>query len=158
MLRATNWVRDNTGPLLLVCLLTWGGLGISALVWAMDDAPPIKLLGYSVTPVHPGGTMLVVADVKRDLTRNCTATFSRQFVDSRGALHAVESDTSVSASNIRAMDARNPNKLIFTVPTTWDTPPGKSLIITPLQYNCNPWHAMRPIALSLEMQAEVLSP
>ena len=158
MAKATWWVRDNAGLLLMVCLLTWGGLGVTAAMWALDDSPPITLTRYTVTPVQPGGTMLVIADVQRDTHRNCTATYSRRFVDSRGAIHALEGDTTMSAAGIRDMDKRSPGKLIFTVPTRWDTPPGKGLIVTPLSYNCNPWQSWRPLTMTLEMQAEVLAP
>lgn len=158
MAKATSWIQHNTGLLLAICLLTWGGVGLTAAVWALDDDPPFRTLSYTVTPTVPGGSMIVIADVKRELHRDCTSTYSRRFVDSRGAIHALESDTTISAAGIRDMDKRSPGKLIFTVPVSYDTPPGKGLIITPISYNCNPWQSWRPLTMNLEMVGEVLPP
>lgn len=128
------------------------------LVWSLDDKPPIRLDKYSVSPAFAGGSMLVVADVERDLSRKCNAVYSRRFVDSEGAIHAIEPDTSMGSNSIMAMDKRSPGKLIFMVPVPRGSPPGMGQIVTPLRYTCNPWHYRYPITLSLEMNAEVLAP
>ena len=158
MSKATKWLEQITGPLILISAITWGFMAAMGVYWAFDDSPPIKLTSYTVSPAYPGGTMLAVADVDRNLARNCDATYSRRFVDSRGAIHAIEPDTSMGANSIRALDARNPGKLIFTAPIPEWAPPGKGMIVTPMRYTCNPWHFWRPITFSLEMQAEVLTP
>lgn len=156
--KATQWVRDMTSVLFLICCLTWGGLGIVGIAWMLDSEPPIKMLDYTVAPVYPGGTTVAVADVERNLSRKCDAVYSRRFVDSRGAIFPLESDTSMGASAIKSMDTRQPGKLIFAAEIPASAAPGKGMLITPLRYNCNPWHSMRPITMSLEMQAEVLAP
>lgn len=158
MAKATQWVRDMTSVLFLICCLTWGGLGIVWVQWAFDNDPPIKMLNYSVVPVYPGGTTLAVADVTRDLSRNCDAVYSRHFVDSTGAIFPIESDTSMGSSAVQTMDKRNPGKLIFTAHIPERAAPGMGTLVTPLSYTCNPWHGLRPITMSLEMQAKVLAP
>lgn len=158
MTKATQWVRNLLPVFLMVGCITWGGLAAIAAVWAFDDALPFKVLRYTATPTYPGGTMLVIADVERDLSRNCDAVYSRRFVDAAGAQHPVESDTTMGHSAIFAMDKRNPNKLIFPVPIPESAAPGMGLVVTPIQYVCNPWHWRRPITASIEMTGEVLRP
>ncbi len=162
MNKATQFVIAARPFLFFTLLVTWGGLLFAwlafATAWALDDDPPIVMTGYTVSPAYPGGTMLAVADVQRDLSRHCDVIFSQRFVDSNGAFAPIEPNTIMSAADIRAAEKRTPGKLMFTVPTAFDVPPGKSLIVTSQQYFCNPWHTLwRPLPVTFEMQAEVLA-
>ena len=158
MSKATSWAIRLVPASIFVIAMCVAFMVAMVLVWSRDNEPPFLLHRYTVTPAYPGGTMLVVADVERNLSRQCEALYSRRFVDSSGAMHAIEPDTSMGVNSIKSMDRRSPGKLIFTVPISKDTPPGKGLIVTPLQYTCNPWHYRYPITMSLEMEAQVLAP
>lgn len=142
-----------------ISLFSWTGALLWGMTWYFDTEPPIKMSSYTTTPAYPGGTMLVVADVKRALDRECDATYSVRFVDSRGVSQPIESSTPISANSIRGMDEKTPGKLMFAVPIADWTPSGMGEVVVPLMYTCNPYHRLgRPIGLSLVMKGEVLAP
>lgn len=157
MSKATAWAI-RLAPLSIITIAMVASYMVAmALVWSMDKEPPFRLVNYSVTPAVPGSTMLVMANVERDLTRDCSATYSRRLVDSQGIMRSIDPDTTMGANAIRSMDKRSPNKLLFAVQVPWDTPAGPAQIITPLTYRCNPWHYRYPITMALEFDAMVLA-
>lgn len=156
MSKLSRLVNRFTGLSVLIAVFTWGFMAAMAFAWAFDDKPPFKMLDYTITSAPQGGTMLVFANVKRDLTRHCDATYSRRMVDSRKVIFTLEPDTTMSASAIGGMDLDDPDKLRFAVRVPYGVAPGPVEILTPLQYVCNPWHALRPITTTVRMRGEVL--
>lgn len=158
MSRFSQWAANSVFGLNMFGCACLAIAAMWVLGWYLDSKPPLVMTHYAVSPAYPGGTMVAVVDVQRDLSRNCRAEYSRRFVDSQGASHSIESGTLMTAQAIKAAEARNPGKSIFAVVVPYGAPPGNSKILTPLVYYCNPWHNMYPLEVSLELDATVLTP
>lgn len=128
------------------------------LFWSLDNKPPITMSRYTVTPAPPGGTLWVAADVKRDLTRDCSTVFTVQFIDAGGRPQSARPGTPRSSKAIEWREEKTPGKLFFPVHLDKDTMPGTGEIFVDLPYTCNPWHWGYPINVPLRMTAEVLEP
>lgn len=158
MSRFSQWAANSVFGLNMFGVACMAIAAMWVLGWYLDSKPPLVMTGYTVSPAYPGGTMIAVLDVQRDLSRNCRAEYSRRFVDSAGALHSIESDTTMTATAIRKSEDRNPGKSIFAMVVPYGAAPGPGKIITPLKYYCNPWHNLYPLDVSLEVDALVLEP
>lgn len=158
MSKATCFVQrfDWVSRALILCSLLY--LVPIAVMWMRDTTPPLTMQHYTVTPAPPGGTLRVRADVERAVGRNCSAEYSRVFVDSAGQPQPIQASTKASADAAARAENRMPGKLFFSVPLSLDTAPGTGTIITEIEYVCNPWHWGYPIVVPLIMQAEVLQP
>ena len=138
--------------------LAWGLLIVSALglgLMIADDEPPFVMLGYTTEPVRPGGVLRVDADVRRDLGRECSATFSRHMIDATGTRIDLAGTRHMTADAIRGLDAASPGKLRLALPIPAYAAVGRAVLVTPLIYECNAWHGLRPIQTTAALAFEV---
>lgn len=155
----SHWAANSVFGLMMFGIACMLVSAMWVLGWYLDNKPPLVMTRYTVTPAYPGGTMVAVLDVQRDMTRTCRATYSTRFLDSAGVLHGIESGTPMTAKDIRRAEERNPGKSIFAMKVPYDAPAGKSKILTPILYYCNPWQTIsnNPLEVSLELDALVLA-
>lgn len=131
-------------------------LGVLAW-WASDRDAPFVLLDYHVDAVKAGGNTVVIADVRRDMSRSCSVSFSRTFFDSKGTrFELTEGSQMMNRAALELYNRRSPNILAFNVAVPKAAAPGWGTVMTPLDYECNPIHQWRPISMVLTQDVEVL--
>ena len=138
--------------LVLIGVLIWAG------TMALDRSPPFELLSYATNRPGPGGTLVVRAQVRRDLERECSVTFSRYLFDRFGARHEASGPQLMTPQALRNMDAMAPGQLNLQVPIPPAFPPGPASLTTVLEYRCNPLQdVLRPINVEMAIPFEVVS-
>lgn len=147
----TSVLRRSAWLAWLLLIVSGGGLALMI----GDDDPPFRLIGYTVEPVRPGGVLRVTADVQRDLDRECSVVFSRHMFDSLGTRIDLAGTRNMTADAIRVLDEVSPGKLRLALPIPAYAAAGPAKLVTPLSYQCNAWHAMRPIETTTVMVFEV---
>ena len=135
-------------------LLVLNGLGL--LFMMMDDKPPFQMLGYERATVRPGEILRVDATVKRELSRKCSVTFSRHVFDADGTRIDIVPDTYMPAGALEELQRLTPDKLRLALPIPSYVKPGPATLVVPLAYQCNAWHALRPIETRMVVSFEVL--
>lgn len=152
MARLTSWLERYL-------MVSWAVIAVCAAVaiyWTLDRTPPFELRGYTIPPTPLGETAHVTASVRRDMTRGCSVSVTRYFVDSQKVKHAVGATTYMTPGALGQMQRDTPDQYrgAFKVPD--DAALGEGTLVTALEYRCNPVHAMWPIDYLMEMQMEVL--
>jgi len=133
------------------------GLSVAGLVGMISDsAPPFKMTGYVASVPHRGELLRVDVAVHRDLARECSVQFSRHIFDASGVRWDVLATTTMTAQALAQLDAEAPGHLRLAVPVPPGAAPGPAKLVTPLQYECNPWHGIRPIESTMTIEFEVL--
>lgn len=120
-------------------------------VWVFDTAPPFKLLSYTATEARAGQSTLVEATVWRALDRNCSVVFSRHMFDARGVRFDLSGSQIMSADALRALDRISPGKLRLNAVVPSVAAPGPALMVTVLEYRCNPWQEALGKPIRVEM-------
>lgn len=137
----------------LLCVL----FALTIGYWVLDRDVPFKMESYTVEPVRPGLTTVVRAKVVRDLDRRCSVVFSRTFYDSQGTRYELtEGVQLMNAVALEAYNERSPDMLAFSVIVPIAASPGEGVVMTALNYECNPIHQFFPISMVLEMKVKVL--
>lgn len=134
-------------------------LALSAwvLVMAFDREPPLALISSWTSSPKPGGILVVRAKVRRDLDRECSATFSRYLFDKFGSRHEATGPQMMTAQGIRNMDALAPGELNVQLPVPINFPAGPAIMTTIFEYRCNPLQDLfRPIGVEMNIPFEVL--
>ena len=125
--------------------------------WAVDRAPPFRLIDATTNSPAPGGVLHITARVERDLDRECSVTFSRYLFDAAGFRHDSIGPQLMSPWALRTMDAMAPGQLNIRMRIPEEFPPGKGTINTVLEYRCNPLQdVMRPIQIEMNIPFEVV--
>lgn len=133
------------------------GVTLQLSLWWLDNKPPFLLIAYTVSPTERGDLAILRVNVKRDLSRDCSVTYSRMFYDAEGTRTELTPDVQLmTAEAINDLDARTPDKLVITVRVPKEAAKGLGAVVTPLEYVCNPLHQLYPIHLLLRMNLEVL--
>ena len=121
-------------PLLVFCM------------WSVDRKAPFELVSYSDISVVPGDSLVAHEVVRRDVSRNCSATFARYTMNSR---KEKGNESPVTYMNARAIEnmslTMGVDKLDLTYPISDDMPLGQASLVTVLDYRCNPLHYIWPI-------------
>jgi hypothetical protein len=139
--------------------LAWLLIGISGagLAWMISDStPPFSLTGYVANVPRRGELLRVDATVWRDLDRNCSVAFSRHIFDAAGVRWDVLASANMTAFALRQLDEQAPGHLRLAVPIPAGAAVGPAKLVTPLEYQCNPWHGIRPIESTMTIDFEVL--
>lgn len=149
---------QNTASLFLVtgslCLFAVVG---QMIAWSVDYMPPFALLEYTATPARPGEMTSIDAKVRRDLDRRCSVAFSRAFFDSVGTrFDLTDGVQTMNAFALEAVNKMNPGKLLLKFQIPVGALPGTGVIMTTLDYTCNPLQQFRPIPLITSIKVEVL--
>jgi len=126
------------------------------LWWASDRTPPFALSSYYAPPVQRGGVLHLTGEVTRDITRGCSATFSRHMTDAQGFRIDLMTSQTMSAAAIADMERRAPQRLFLAIVIPAHTSPGPAHITTVLTYRCNPLHSIWPITTDMQVDVEVL--
>lgn len=131
-------------------------LGLQFTVWVFDRTSPRVIGAYTATPAAPGGAVVLTIDVKRDLSRRCSTNLIRYFYDARAVRYSVGGVETRSAIHAIYSEAMSPGKLIlgFNVPPA--AARGTGLLVTTLEFTCNPLHTIWPIAMVMTQEVEVL--
>lgn len=152
MSRLTSWLERYL-------IISWAVIGACCIVlgyWALERRPPFELGEYTATPASRGEAVYITASVKRDLTRDCAATFTRYLVDANKVRHDMGGAQYMTATAIQQMDRDTPDSLRMAVRVPADMPVGKATLVTVLEYRCNPVHVLWPIDMVIEMKVKVL--
>lgn len=152
MSKLTHWLEKY----IIVGWLLIGFVFAIAAYWAMDRDPPFHMGSYTVFNAARGNTLFVNADVQRDISRGCTATFSRYIFDSKRVRHDLGGGAYMGAAGIAAMEHDAPGQLRIAVIVPPGAAIGRAQLITSIEYQCNPVHALWPIEVLLRMDIEVL--
>jgi hypothetical protein len=155
MIPAINTILQRSAIVAWALLLS-SFIGLGLMV--MDDSPPFETISYVSTPVKPGGVARFEAIVKRDLSRRCSVTFSRHAFDSTGLRLDLVPATSMTADALEGLERATPGRLRVAVGIPPFAAPGPARLVIPLSYVCNPWQAIRPIEMVMEMSFEILPP
>lgn len=140
-----------TGAVLLLLILG------QVFLWALDRSPPFSVVNYQVTPVQAGQMAVVNVSVKRDLSRMCSVTYSRMFLDSKGVTWDLTEGVRVmTAQALNELDRRNPSALTIKISIPAAAAIGPGTIMTVLEYICNPVHQAYPIPVVMLTNVEVL--
>lgn len=128
---------------------------MAAGLMAFDRRPPFEVL--SVTPAYarPGETVVIIASVRRDVARNCSAIFSRFIFDSKAARFEL-GNAHASADTIRRMEHRAPGMLTVAALIPLVAAPGPAVVETAIEYQCNVMHALWPIAVTATLPFTIL--
>jgi hypothetical protein len=134
-------------------LLVLSGIGAASLM--LDDKSPFTMLEYRVGAVKPGGVLRIEATVKRDLSRKCSVEFSRHVFDSLGTRHDITPETMMTSAALEGLEKATPGRLVLAVQLPPHIALGKAQLVTPLVYQCNAWHAVKPIESTMVVTFEV---
>ena len=124
---------------------------LSFLVLAADRRPPFKIISFPAVSAPRGGVLSLTAEVWRDSSRDCNATYSRYLFDSSGRRFDDVIGADVSDAMIDAMEKNGPGKLSVAVNIPAKMAPGKALMETVILYQCNKAHAIWPIVVTTDI-------
>ena len=143
--------------IVIVAQLTIFAALIVVMVQALDREPPFHLLSVEPAAAKPGETVRLRMAVTRDITRPCSASFSRYVVDSEATRYFLDA-SQASRKLIEAIELRTPGRLdvAFKVPDA--SAIGPATLITSLEYTCNKVHYLWPIEVTMTAPFEVLPP
>ena len=151
-------MTDATMVLKRSAWLAWvliAGSMASLSYMVLDSSPPFKALGYTVNKPRAGELLRADVLVARDLGRECSVEFSRHLFDSRGTRWEVQPQTNMPSAAIRQLEDQAPGHLKLAIAVPSGMAPGPARLVTPLEYACNPWHAVRPIVVMMTIEFEV---
>ncbi len=138
--------------------IAWLLIALSAagLVWMMSDvSPPFAMVSATTNKPKPGELLRVDAVVQRQLKRQCGVTFSRHMFDSSGTRMELAGDTYMPPEALEQLEGIAPGRLRLAVPVPPHAQPGPAKLVTPLSYQCNAWHSLRPIHVLMTIDFEV---
>ena len=124
-------------------LLLFSALGLIYMIG--DTEPPFRVISSVANSPRAGELLRADAIVQRDLSRNCSVTFSRHILDSQGTRIDVQPLTYMPAAGLVQLEETSPGRLRMAVMLPAYVSPGPAKLVTPLAYTCNAWHSLRPI-------------
>jgi hypothetical protein len=147
----------RVGQLVILACATWALFAAVICWWAFDRRAPFDIIQYvEPPPAKPGQLLRFNFPVRRQLERECSVRFTRHIIDSSGVRSDYEANHFMNADSLRAMDrvmgpyVRN----VITLPSSLAE--GRAVLVTNVQYQCNPLHAWWPIRVTLYYPFEVL--
>jgi hypothetical protein len=149
MSKARDWMVGHW-QLAWLLLLVWPAM------WAADREPPFSVATYiEPAPAKAGQTIVFAMPVHRDVDRGCSTHFSRHMIDSANVRHDYGGYQFMSQESIKAMDKAMGPWLRIAVQVPAGAKPGRAVLVTELEYHCNPMHALWPISVSLYFPFEI---
>jgi hypothetical protein len=126
------------------------------IAWqAADRKPPFQVLSVEPAEARAGDVVVITARVKRDTSRNCSASMSRSIFDATGA-RADYPVTRFSDALIDAMEADSPGVLRVAVLVPSNAAIGPAKLVSVLDYRCNRVHALWPIEVTTTMPFQIV--
>lgn len=126
--------------------------------WALDRKAPFSIVAVSPASGRPGSTILLDVAVKRDISRPCSARFTRQIYDSRGVRYDMEGDQLATSAAVSRSEKMSPGRLLLAIDVPPSAQPGGAVMLTSLAYTCNPVQVLWPIEVTTAIPFEVLPP
>ena len=127
------------------------------IAWGIDRRVPFRVISYVTNAALPGDTVIVRANVERNLHRKCAVTYSRMFHDAAGAQFDITPGAQMMTADAwNDWNRRTPDTLILSVTIPPKAAPGKGALISVLDYVCNPVHQLYPVPMLMTMDVEVL--
>lgn len=152
--KTLRWMADNVWLGWLLCL----PLLVFPVVWAFDRSPPFEVLSREPSSAKPGGHLMLVAEVRRDVKRGCSAFFTRHLYTPAGYRYDLEGLQFASASQIEDIEDRQPGRLALIIELPASITAGTAHLVTNLQYRCNPLHMLWPINITTDISFTVELP
>ena len=124
-------------------------------IQAADRREPFEVLRVEPASARPGEIVTIYADVRRDVSRACSADLSRSVFDSR-LVRFDYPQTRFSAEMIEEMERAHPGRLQVAVMVPPGAAAGPADLVNVLSYRCNQVHALWPIEVTTRMPFTVL--
>ena len=153
-----NKVNKFLHRLMVVPLLVLIAFVIELVIWSLDRHPPFEVLAAAPAMVAPGQTVNLVADVRRDTDRGCSARFTRHIYDGAGSRHDLEGVQIINSDGIIDIERRTPGQLHVSLRVPSSATPGGASLVTNLDYTCNPLHGLWPIHVVTEIPFTITEP
>lgn len=156
-LLGSHWLRHPRVTLaigVIVPILVWG-------YFIYSRTPPTTILAMPpMASVRAGEEVTFEMPVSRDLSRGCSYTYSRFFVDSTHASRVLQSDLTMTAAGMQAREAKTPGLLRIKILMPPTAVSGDGTIETEGRYVCprNPTTWIVPIGMSMSWPVRVLPP
>lgn len=126
-------------------------------IWTADRAAPFHVIEYDAPPTRRGNVVVIKIGVKRDLARRCSVTYSRMFIDAKGStFDLTEGMRMMGATALDELNRRNPDGLTLKIKIPEAAEPGRAVVLTALEYVCNPLHQIYPIQVTMTNELIVL--
>ncbi len=100
--------------------------------------------------------MVIEAKVKRDPSRNCSASWTRYIIDSTHTRIELMGTQYTTAAAITAMENASPGRLRIAVELPESVTPGPARLMATTEYVCNPLQRLHPIDLLTVMDIMIL--
>lgn len=134
-------------------------LAIAPVQWALERDAPFTVVRYiEPAPVVAGAHVTFEMPVTRQLERDCTARWSRHIIDAAGIRHEYEGVHLATAKTLRDIERLQGPWIRTTLAIPPGIAPGRAVLASEVEYECNPIHALWPIRMSLFFPFEVLPP
>ena len=154
LIKLTEWLQRHIVISWVVIAMV---VGIGTF-WALDREPPFVLHNYTVMAGSPGATVVIEANVSRDIHRNCSAELTRYLVDSAGTPFVLPVNSFMSAQAIADVERSNPGKFRIPITIPLEAKVGQARVKMPIQYTCNIMHKIRPVSVLLDMELNITRP
>ena len=127
--------------------------------WSFDRHAPFELLDYKAGRGKPGDTIVIYGNVRRDVERHCSVTYSRHFYDSTGASYELtQGPQLMSSAALDELNRINPDTIRLAIQIPKAAAPGRGKVLVSLEYTCNAVHKLWPIEVLTTMDVEVDPP
>ena len=158
-----GWVNEAAIQTVAVAQVCLAAIAIVIVCGVLDRTPPATLISVEPAYARAGEIITIRAKIKRDLTRDCDAEFSRyifgmtagnfpQPVEARFVLGT----QTASSDMIRMMDRTWPGGLIVSERVPFELLPGSARLIADITYRCNKGHSIWPVTVNMTLPFEVL--
>ena len=128
------------------------GRGSAARRWRCGRSTAARrssLISIEPAVATPGESAVLIMHVRRDAGRDCSAILTRWVIDGKGVKIDLEGQQRISAAAIRDLERRTPGLLITSVPVPLSAFAGDALLVSDLEYVCNPVQRWwRPIGVT----------
>ena len=154
---AIDWLDRILAPLDRIAVVFMAALSVAVIVLALDREPPFVVLTVEPAYARPGQIVVIRASVQRDLTRQCSAEFTRYIFDSERTRWYLDSGQA-SPALIETLEVKSPGRLAVAFRVPDDAAPGVGSLEAVLDYRCNKVHYLWPIQVTTDLPFTVLPP
>ena len=163
MMRLTERLMDFLKPLddaLRIVTPVFKALLVFTLIvtaWMFTDRDaPFAVLSVEPAAARPGELVTIRANVRRDVHRKCSVSFSRAIFDRHGTRVEDLGGNVFTAGMIEELERRTPGRLAVRIRVPADMEPGQGELVSSLEYTCNRTHVLLPIPVVTTMPFTVL--
>lgn len=158
-----RWANEAAIQTVAVAQVILATAAVILMFGVMDRTPPITLVSVEPAAARAGAVVTIRARVNRDLSRDCSADFSKYIfgktigtfplpVESRFVIGA----QSASPEMIRSMERTWPGGLVVSERIPLELMPGPARLIADITYRCNKGHTLWPVIVNMTLPFTVL--